>query len=353
MTRMSIGRTIAGGLGALAVTTALCGCASSGGPFAGTSPDGSGGVLDQTLARSSALASALDSIPDLPNVSVAFTDWAMLGHRAAADGYAAPFAEELLAADNDMEKDLGIRSTSADWEIDLWPAGGGAGTFVLGFDRHADLAGLAGKLTRFGYRADGPIFSGSFDRRHMWTLGLRHIGIDTGRHLLVGGPDASAVRSVLAGSGSPLGHAGSVTPLLALAAAKLDRIATALVAVGSGACVKLAGLVRNASPQLLANLRKRFTGTFTPPQAELAALKDPAAATGLDALAFADHDAAQANKAGRSAATNVLNGADPNGPRVTHSTVAGRVLGFTVAAGQPHGFVQGVEARTLGVDICP
>jgi hypothetical protein len=341
---MSIGRTA---LAALAVTTAVCGCASSGGT-GGTSPDGSGGMVDQILARSSALASALDSIPDLPNVSVA-----MLGHRAATNPNAAPFAKGLLWADNEMEKDLGIRSTSADWEIDLWPAGGGAGTLVLGFDRHTDLAGLAGKLTRFGYRADGPIITGSFDRRHMWTLGLRNIGIDPGRHLLAGGPDASAVRSVLAGSGSPLGHAGSVTPLLALATARLDRIATALVVVGSGACVRLAALVRNASPELLATLRKRFTGTFIPPQAELTALNDPAAATALDALTFADHGAAQANKAGRSHAATVLNGADPNGPRVTRSTVTGRVLGFTVAAGQSHGVVQGVEARTLGVDICP
>jgi hypothetical protein len=343
---MSIGRTT---LAALAVTTAVCGCASS----SGTPPDGSGGVVDQTLARTSALASALDSIPDLSNVSVAFTDWAMLDHRAATNPNAAPFAEELLWGDNDMQKDLGIRSTSADWEIDLWPPGGRAGTFVLGFERHTDLAGLAGKLTRFGYHQDGPIFTGKFDRRHMWTLGLRNIGIDTGRQLFVGGPDASAVRSVLAGSASPLGHDGSVTPLLALAAARLDRIATASVVVGSGACVRLAGLVRNASPVLLANLRKRFTGTFTPPQAELTALNDPAAATAFDALTFPDHGAAQANKASRSAAAKVLNDLDAGGIRVTGSRVTGRVLGFTVAAGQPHGVVQGVEARTLGVDICP
>jgi hypothetical protein len=283
---------------------------------------------------------------------VSFTDWAMLGHRAPTNTNADPFAGALLGTDIAMKKDLGFGTTSADWEIDVWPAGGTAGTFVLHFAKQTELAGLAGKLARFGFRANGPILTGSGDQQHLWTLGLRNIGIDVGRQLLVGSPDASAVRSVLAGSGSPLGHDGSVTPLLALAAARLGRIATASVVVGSAACVRLADLFRHATPVQLAYLRKRLTGTFTRPQAEIAALADPAATTGLDALTFPDHGAAEANKASRAAAAKLLNAPEWNGTRVTRATVTGQVLGFTLAAGQSQGIVQGIEARTLGVDVC-
>jgi hypothetical protein len=223
----------------------------------------------------------------------------------------------------------------------------------LRFNGHTDLAGLAGKLIRLGYHPSGSIFTGSFDQRRMWTFPLHNIGIAAGRHLLIGGPDATAVRSVLAGSGNPLGHAGSVTPLLALTAARLGRIATASTVVGSGACVTLADLMGGrGTPMMLAALRKQFTGTFTRPQAEITALDDPAGTTALDALTFPDQAAARANEAGRSAAAAVLNGRDPNGIQVTGSTVTGRVLSFTLTAGQPHDFVQGVLDNSLGVDIC-
>jgi hypothetical protein len=346
-------RALAAALAALVLAAALSGCGSGGGLADGASPDGSGGVVDQAVAHSSVLASALDLVPDLPDVSVTFTDWAMLGHRAPTDPGAEPLAQGLLGDDITMKKDLGFGTTSADWEIDLWPRGGRAGTFVLGCDRHTDLAGLAGRLTRFGYRANGPVFTGSFDRRHIWTLTLRNIGIDAGRHLLAGGPDAAAVRSVLDGSGNPLGHADSVSPLLALATARLGRIATASVVVGSGACVRMADILGpNATYAQIAAMRKRFTGTLTPPQAKITALEDPVSPTALDALIFPDHGAAQANRASRMAAAKELNEFDAGGIRVTGSTVTGRVLGFTLAAGQQDDILQGVRADRLGVDIC-
>lgn len=185
------------------------------------------------------------------------------------------------------------------------------------------------------------------------TSPLRNIGVDADRQLHAGGPDATAVRSVLAGSGTPLGYAGSVTPLLALAAARLGRIATASIAVGSGACVTVTRLLGlRATRAQVAALRKQFTGTFTRPQAEITALDGPAATTALDALTFSDQGAARANKASRAAAAKVVNWPNPNGIRVTSSTVTGRVLSFVLAARQPQDFVQGVLGSALGVDIC-
>jgi hypothetical protein len=158
---------------------------------------------------------------------------------------------------------------------------------------------------------------------------------------------------VLAGSGSPLGHAGSVTPLLALAAARLGRIATAQVVVGSGACVRMVNLLGHAATYAqVAFLRKQFTGTYTRPQAELTALRDAASPTAFDALTFPDHGAAQANKASRTAAGKKLNELDAGGIQVTRAAVTGRVLGFTLTAGQRNDIMRGVRADLLGVDIC-
>jgi hypothetical protein len=102
---------------------------------------------------------------------------------------------------------------------------------------------------------------------------------------------------------------------------------------------------------MLAALRRQFKGTFTRPQAEITAIGDSAGTTALDALTFPDQAAARANQAGRSAAVKVFNVNDPNGIRVTDSTVTGRVLSFTLAAGQPHGIEQRVLYNTLGVDV--
>ena len=349
----SIRRMVTVILTALAVVTTLTGCASSGGRSDGAPPEGSGGVVNQAQFRGSGLASAVDLIPDMPNIRVMFTDWSILGQQEGENSNTASFAGQLLSVDDVLQRDLGIRSTSADWEIDMWQTGHPE-TIVLRFNRHTDLASLAGKLTQLGYHASGSIFTSSLDLRRMWTLPLRNIGIAADRQLLVGGPDATAVRSVLAGSDNPLGHADSVTPLLALAAARLGRIATASIVVGSGACVTLADLMGlRATPAMLAALRKQFTGTFTRPQAEITALADPIGTTAVDALTFPDQGAARANKAGRSAAAKVVNEPEPHGIQVSDSTVTGRVLSFTLTARQPHDIVQGVLASTLGVDICP
>jgi hypothetical protein len=113
----------------------------------------------------------------------------------------------------------------------------------------------------------------------------------------------TAIRSVLAGPVSSLGQAPAVTPLLALASARLGHIATAFVSVGPTACITLSGLMgARATRQVLDALRKFFPGTFTAPQAEITALASPAGKTALDALTFPSAGTAQANKASRSAA---------------------------------------------------
>lgn len=347
----TIGRTVAVVLTALTTTT-LISCAS-GTPSDRAPQNGSGGLVNQVLARTSDLASALDVIPDVTNVYVSFTDWAMLGHQQPTDSNVTPFAGGMPAFDDQMQRDLGFRSTSADWEIDIYGPGR-PGTTVLSFGRHTDLAGLAGKLTRFGYHANGQVFSGSLNKQHLWTYALRNVGIDADRQLLVFGPNVTAVRSALAGAANPLGHADSVAPLMALAAARLGRIATANITVGKPACVSLVAMLgTHATPMEVTILRKRFTGTFTRPRAEIAALASPAATTGLDAMTFQDEGAAQANKATRSKWGKWLNSQLPDGTQVTRAAVTGRVLSFKLTAGHPHDIAQTVLTGTLGVDLCP
>lgn len=333
-------------LGILIVTATLTGCSSSNGPSDSTTP-----------TRTSSLASALDLVPDMPDGYALFTDWSMAGHGDHPDPKTALFAKQLLTVDDALQQDLGIRSTNADWELDVWQPGRPA-TVVLRYEAHTDLAGLPGKLTRSGYHADGSIFTGSPEPARMWTVPLRNIGIDPGRHLLIGGSDASAVRSLLAGSAHSLGHADAVTPLLALASIRLERIGTAAIVVGPSACVALADLIGKgrATPAMLAAVRERFTGTFTPPQAKITALADPTSTTELAALTFPDHDTAQANQAGRSAAAQMGSAmvyGNQDEIRATGSTVTGRVLSFNLTAKQPQDFPHQVMANGLGVDICP
>lgn len=346
----TIRRTVAFVLAVLGTAT-LISCTSGSGPSGGAPAGDSGGLVNQVLAGSSDLASALDVVPDVPDANVMFTDWSMLGHQDPKGPNAAPFAVELLEFDGEMQRDLGIRSASADWEIDMWRTGHPL-TIVLRFNRNTDLAGVAAKLTRFGYHANESIFSGGQpDQRRMWTFPMRNIGIAAGRQLLVAGPNATEVRSILAGSASPLGHASSVTPLIGLAAAKLGRIATASIAVGQPACVTLTAILGlNATRAQVDYLRKYFTGTFTRPQAEITALDGSAPTTAIDALTFPDQGTAQANKKSRTAAGGVLSKA--SGIHVTGAAVTGRVLSFTLAAGQPHDVVQAVLSRELGVDFC-
>lgn len=352
--RFATRRTVVAILTSLTVAATLIGCSPGGSPSADAMSAGVG-AASQASSGGSDLASALDLVPDMPDGYVMYTDWEMLGHQDGDGPGTASFAGELVAYDDLLRRDLGIRSTNARWELDVAPARRPP-LVVLGFDRRTKLAGLAGKLTRLGYHADGSVFTGSPDPRRTWTFALRNIGIDPGRHLLVGGADAAAVRSVLAGPPHPLGRAGALTPLLALASARLGHIATAATIVGPMACVKLTDVIRLATPQTLAAMRKRFPGTFTPPQAEIIAMATPVGKTALDALTFPDHGTAQANQPSRSAAPAVFNPIAFGGQAemlVTSSTVSGRVLSFNLAASQPHAFPERVMNNMLGVDICP
>lgn len=357
-------RAIVAILTSLAVAATLSGCSSLGGPFGGGSPgggssgggpSGGGAAAGQAAAGDSGLASALDLVPDMSRGSVTYTNWDVFGHRDGNGTGTASFAGQVVAYDGQLQRDLGIRSANAQWELDVWPARG-APLFVFGFDQRTDLAGLPGKLTRVGYHADGSVYTGSLSQARMWTLSMRYIGIDTRRHLLVGGTTAAAVRSVLAGQAHPLGRAGALTPLLALASARLGHIATAAANVGPMACVKLVSLIHVATPATVAALRKSFPGTFTPPQAEIIAMASPAGKTALDALTFPDQATAHANRTARSAAPAVFNPmavSDRAEILVTGSTVTGRVLSFNLAAGQPHAFPERLAEDMLGVDICP
>lgn len=359
--RIATKRTSAAVLAALAVATTLTGCSSGGRSTDGTSAGGTsahGRAAGQLSIHASGLASALDLVPDMPDGYAMYTDWSMLGHQDRNDADTASFAGELLADDDQLQRDLGVRSTYAQWELDVTRVGRPP-LVVLGFGRHTDLSGLAGRLTRLGYHADGSIFTGpaSYNPGRIWAIALRNIGIDSRRHLLVGGPDGAAVRSVLAGPAHPLGHASAVIPLLALASARLGRIATASTTVGSMACVRLTALIgMHATPEMLAVLRKRLPGTFTPPQAEITALASPTDKTALDAMTFPDHGTARANQRSRLAASKVLTGfalGDPAEVRVTGTAVTGRVLRFKLTAGQPRDFPELVLYSDLGVDVCP
>jgi hypothetical protein len=340
---LRIWRVTTAALAALTATVTLVGC-SSGSTESGHAPVGRTG-----------LASALDLVPDMPAGGVFYTDWLAFGHQDRPGPNTASFAGELLNNDVFLHRDLGIRSTDAQWELDVVRANQPP-LVLLGFGENSDLSGLAGKLTRLGYRADGSLFTGAVNPNRMWTIGLSNIGIDRGRHLLAGGRDVTAIRSVLAGPINSLGRARAVTPLLTQVSAKLGHIATAYVSIGTMACVQLSNLMRVSTPQMLDAMRKHFPGTFNPPQAEITALANPTDKTALDALTFPDEGTAQANKASRSAALNMFNTPPLNGPnavRLTNSAVTGRVLSFILSAQQPDDFRQRVLDQTLGVDICP
>jgi hypothetical protein len=135
-------------------------------------------------------------------------------------------------------------------------------------------------------------------------------------------------------------------------------VGTTAIAVGSAACVPLADLIgkARATPTVLAALRGHFTGTFTPPQAKITALGDPTHTTAMAALTFPDHDTAQANRAGRSAAVQTVGAmvsGDQNKIQATSSTVTGRVLSFNLSATVPRDFPDRFMANGLGIDICP
>jgi hypothetical protein len=330
---------------AVLVVLALTGCSASG--SAATAPERS------TWVRGFDLAAALDDVPDVGDGYVFYTDWSMLGHQTTTS-----FAGGLVDFDDQLRRDVGIRSTDARWELDIQPVHRPS-VEVLGYDTDTDLSGLTAKLTRLGYRADGSILTGptsGVSQEHQWMIRLRTIAIDPRRHLLVGSSDATAVRSLVAAPSHPLGRAESVVPLLAQVTAGLGRTATAAIAVGSTACVPLASILgAHATPAVLAAARQRFPGTFTPPLAEITAMAGPTETTALDALTFPDQHTAQANQAARSAASQALGGifGDANEVRATGSAVTGRVLRVDLTAKQSRALLQRVLNRTLGVDLCP
>jgi len=350
--RIATGWMAAAVLATFAAASTLIGCSSGGTSSTGRSATG-GKAVGQAVIHSSGLASALDLIPDIHDGNVMYTDWSMLGHQDRNDADTASFGGAFLAVDTLLQRDLGIRSTDAQWELDV-ERPGRLPLMVLGFGPHPDLSGLAGKLTSLGFRAERSLFTGSPDPKGLWASS---IGIDPRRHVLAWSADATAVRSVLTAPARPLGRASEMIPLLTLAAARLGRIATAAIAVGPAACVKLTELVgRMATPAELAAVRKFFHGTFTPPQAEVTALAGPADTTALDALSFPDQRTAQVNRASRSAASKVTSGiilGGSTGIRVTGTAVTGRVLSFDMTAMQPHDFPDLVDYDGLGVDVCP
>ena len=339
----------------LAVASASVGCSASGASSTAASAT-SGEAAGQAVIHESALTSALDLIPDMRNGNVMYTDWSMLGHQDPNHQETASFAGGFLDVDNVLQRDLGIRSTDAQWELDVDPPSG-APLFVLGFGSRADLSGLAGKLTRLGFHADGPIFIGPHDPAGLMADHIFNIGIDPGRHLLAESADMTAIRSVLTAPAHPLGDDSKITPLLTLAPARLGRIATASIAVGPAACVQPARLLGlHATRAQLAAFRKLFHGTFTPPQAEITALAGLADTTALDALTFPDQRTAQANRAGRADAAKVAGApvlGDSAGITVTGASVTGRVLSFDMTAMEPHAFPELVVGSGLGVDLCP
>lgn len=351
--RLATGWMAAAVLTTLAVASTLTGCSSGDTSSTGTSATGSE-ATGQAVIRDSGLASALDLIPDIHGGNVMYTDWSMLGHQDRNDPGTASFAGAFLAVDTLLQRDLGIRSTDAQRELDVeWPSR--PPLIVLGFGPHTDLSGLAGRLTRLGFHADGSLLTGSRTPKGLWAYGLHNIGIDPRRHVLAESADATALRSVLTAPAHPLGRASEIIPLLALASARLGRVATASIAVGPAACVKLIRLIRLPTPAELAYARKFFHGTFTP-QAEITALAGPADTTALDALTFPDRRTAQANRASRAAASKVTSEmmfGGSTGIKVASTAVTGRVLSFDMTAMQPHDFPELADYSVLGVDICP
>ncbi|MEV6971710.1 hypothetical protein AB0M47_42090 [Hamadaea sp. NPDC051192] len=293
----------------------------------------------------STMAAALDLAPELADANALFTDWEALGHKDSG-----AFAAALIRDDDALQRDLGIRSIDADWELDLWQPG--TTTTVILHYADADLAALPGKLTTLGYRADGTVYTGTIDRSHLWTIPARTIGVDLDRRLLVASPDATTVRSVLAAPPHPLGRLDALKPLLSAVAAR--PVVTAAVSVGSAACAKLDHVVSKgrATPEMMQAVRGLFSGPFTAPNAQLTAVTS--ATTAYAGLTFADERAAAANREGRAAAVRTVGGlaGDPDGIQVTGSSVSGPVLGFDLKAQDPQTFRKRVTAGTLGVDVC-
>src|SRR5260221_14002571 len=119
--RIATKRTSAAVLAAVTVAATLIGCSSGGRSTGGTSARGT--AAGQLPIHASGLASALDLVPDMPDRYAMDTDWSMLGHQDRNDADTASFAGEVLPDDDQLQRDLGIRSASAQWDVALSRAG--------------------------------------------------------------------------------------------------------------------------------------------------------------------------------------------------------------------------------------
>lgn len=334
------------------LTTLLVACTSGGGHSAAPPLFGSPQKVMPTAVYG--LRSALDLVPDIPDGYAQYTNWSRLGHPTANDPNIPAFAGELRTDDLQLQQDLGIRSTGADWEVDVShprvPA-----MVVLHYS--SDLSGLPRKLTAFGYRRNGPLLIRPLGGTHMWTYTFQNLGIDPRRHLLIGGQDATMVRTVLTGPSHPLSHDEALEPLLTSAQSQLGDVATAATAIGGSACLPLVNAIgKNVSPVVLMNVRKRLPGTFTRPQAELTALAHATDTTAIDALTFPRQSLATANEPSRAGSIRFFSGLQDGNPgeiQVAGSTVTGRILTFDLRAQQSRDFMPIVRNGTLGADVCP
>jgi hypothetical protein len=87
---------------AVLVVLALSGCSAHRGASSGTATkDGS------------VLAAALDLVPEVSDGRVYYADWSLLDHQPATS-----FAGALTPYDDQLQRDLGISSVDASWELD-------------------------------------------------------------------------------------------------------------------------------------------------------------------------------------------------------------------------------------------
>jgi hypothetical protein len=296
------------------------------------------------------LATALSAVSTMVSGRVSFTDWSLLGGK---DSTNVAFAGQLVSSDDQLQEDLGFRSTDAQWELDVvYPR---ASIVMLHFD--TGLVVVQDKLRRLGYHQDGKIFTHSADPSRIWTLTLGAVGVDVDKHLLVGGNEPVLVKDALGTPGDTFAQNFMVKPLLNLATKKLAHIATASVGIGTYACVPLTALVgKTATPAMLATVRNQLKGTFTDPDAEITAMAGATDTTALDAMSFTNEQTAKNNQAGRTAAAQLVNAMQTGGAgmyQATNGTVTGPVLSFDLTAQRPGEFAQRINNGGLGVDVCP
>src|SRR5258708_2147625 len=155
--RIATKRTSAAVLAAVTLAATPIGCSSRGPSPGGPSSRGTG--AGQLPIHASGLASALDLVPDMPDGYAMYTDWSMLGHQDRNDADTASFAGELLPDDDQLQRDLGIRSAYAQWELDFIRAARPP-LFFPPFGRPTHLPPLSLNPTPLSHHADGSTFTG-------------------------------------------------------------------------------------------------------------------------------------------------------------------------------------------------